>query len=68
MIKIRKVLFGNNVSHAHNKTRRKFKANVHKFKLYNPELGGFMEIKCPKSVLRSLEKGKKLGKDYYNII
>ena len=68
MIKLRKVLFGNNVSHAHNKTRRKFKSNVHKHRIYMADLGGFVEIKCPNSVLRSFEKGKSLGKDLRNLV
>ena len=68
MIKLRKVLFGNNVSHAHNKTKRKFKSNLQKHKIFRADLGGFIYIKCPNSVLRSFEKGKKLGKDLKNII
>ena len=68
MIKLRKVLFGNNVSHAHNKTRRKFKSNVQKHRIFMPDLGGFIDIKCPNSVLRSFEKGKRLGKDLKNLV
>ena len=32
------------------------------------DLGGFIEIKCPNSVLRSFEKGKRLGKDLKNLV
>ena len=55
-----KILFGNNVSHAHNKTRRKFKANMQKKKLFIKELNDFVLVKLPVSSIRSLSKNKKL--------
>ncbi len=58
-IKFKKILFGNNVSHAHNKTRRKFKSNVHKYKFFLQEYNSFITIKCPASMMRSIEKMKK---------
>ena len=59
-LKFKKILFGNNVSHAHNKTRRKFKSNMHKHKIFLQGSNSFITIKCPVSVLKSIGKGKKL--------
>lgn len=59
-LKYKKILFGNNVSHAHNKTRRKFKANMQKKKLFIKELNDFVLVKLPVSSIRSLSKNKKL--------
>ena len=49
-MRIKKILFGNNVSHAHNKTRRKFKSNSHVYTICLPE-GGVLKVKCPASML-----------------
>lgn len=57
-IKIKKILFGNNVSHANNKTRRKFKANSHKQKIFIEELNRYITVKAPISIIRSIEKSK----------
>ena len=47
---------GNNVSHANNKTKRKFYPNLHKKKFYIPEEDKWMTIKVSSSVLRTINK------------
>lgn len=47
---------GNNVSHANNKTKRKFFPNLHKKKFYIPEEDKWMTIKVSSSVLRTINK------------
>jgi large subunit ribosomal protein L28 len=61
-------LSGNNVSHAHNKTKRRQNPNIRKKRLYVPELGRSVTIKLSTRALRSVTKLglmaylKKLGK------
>ena len=45
---------GNNVSHAHNKTRRRFLPNVHKMTLFSNTLGS-VGLKISAHALRSIE-------------
>lgn len=59
-LKYKKILFGNNVSHAHNKTRRKFKSNMQKKRIYLKDMNDFITVKCPVSSIRSLSKNKNL--------
>lgn len=47
---------GNNVSHANNKTRRKFYPNLHKKRFFIPEKNQWIEVKVCTSVLRSIDK------------
>ena len=47
---------GNNVSHANNKTRRKFYPNLHKKKFYIPEEDRWVVLKVSSSALRTISK------------
>lgn len=46
---------GNNVSHAHNKTRRRFLPNVHKMALYSETLGN-IKLRVSTAGLRAIEQ------------
>ena len=48
------VLTGNNVSHAHNKTRRRYLPNIHKMTLFSETLGS-VRLKLTVSTLRTIE-------------
>jgi ribosomal protein L28 len=48
--------FGNNVSHSHRKTRRSFKANVHKKRIFLPEEGRYITLSVSTRALRTLQK------------
>ncbi len=52
----KKPLSGNNVSHANNKTRRKFYPNLHKKRFYIPEEDKWITLKVSASVLRTINK------------
>ena len=52
----KQALSGNNVSHAHNKTRRKQLPNVHKKRIYVEELGKSITIKVSSAALRTINK------------
>ena len=47
---------GNNVSHANNKTRRKFYPNLHKKRFYIPEEDKWVTLKVSTSALRTINK------------
>ncbi len=47
---------GNNVSHAHNKTKRWQKPNIRQKRIFVPELGRFVRIKLSTRALRSVSK------------
>ncbi len=49
------VMSGNNVSHAHNKTRRRFLPNLHVVSLFSEALGKMFKLKICSSTLRSIE-------------
>lgn len=49
------VMSGNNVSHAHNKTRRKFLPNISVTRVYSETLKRFFKIKVSASGLRTME-------------
>ncbi len=49
-------LSGNNVSHAHNKTRRKFYPNLHKKRYYIPEEDRWITLKVSTSAMRTINK------------
>ena len=57
------VLTGNNVSHAHNRTRRRFMPNVQEMALHSEILGRAVRFKVCVSALRTIEK--KGGLDAY---
>ena len=47
---------GNNVSHANNKTKRKFLPNLHKKRFYVPEEDKWVTLKVSTKVLRTINK------------
>jgi large subunit ribosomal protein L28 len=49
-------LVGNNVSHANNKTKRRFLPNLQKKKIWVAEEGRFITIKATAKALRTLDK------------
>ena len=52
----KKVLFGNKVSHANNKTRRKFLPNLQKVSFLSDLLGLSVKIKLSTHAVRTVEK------------
>ena len=52
----KKVVSGNNVSHAHNKTKRKFYPNLHKKRFYIPEEDKWITLKVSTTALRTINK------------
>jgi large subunit ribosomal protein L28 len=52
----KKPLSGNNVSHAHNTTRRYQRPNIRKKRIFVPELGRFVRITLSTRALRSVSK------------
>ena len=49
-------LTGYNVSHAHNKTKKRQLPNLQKKRIFVPELGKTVRIKVSTSALRSIDK------------
>jgi large subunit ribosomal protein L28 len=49
-------MFGNNVSHAMNKTRRRFDINLIKKRFYIPEEDKWITLKLKASVLKTINK------------
>lgn len=47
---------GNNVSHAHNKTRRRFMPNLQKKRIWIPEENKWITIKASAKALKTLDK------------
>ncbi len=47
---------GNNVSHANNKTKRKFKPNLVKKRFFIPSTGEWVTMKIATSALRTINK------------
>ncbi|MFW5696090.1 MAG: 50S ribosomal protein L28 [Alkalispirochaeta sp.] len=52
----KKPLSGNNVSHAHNKSKRWQRPNIQVKRLYVPELKRFVRIKMSTRALRTISK------------
>jgi len=52
----KKVQFGNNVSKAVNKTKRRFNANIISKKFYIPEEDKWISLKVSTSVLKTINK------------
>jgi large subunit ribosomal protein L28 len=50
------VLAGNNVSHAHNKTRRRFLPNVQNTSMLSDALGEAVRLKLSTRAIRTIEK------------
>ena len=59
----KKVMSGNNVSHAKNKTKRKFLPNLQNVKFFSKSLDRFISMKVSVRALRSIEKNGGLD-DY----
>ncbi|CAN0143539.1 unnamed protein product [Discosporangium mesarthrocarpum] len=57
------VMTGNNVSHAHNKTRRRFLPNLQVASVYSETLGRSVRLRLTASALRTIEH--KGGLDAY---
>ncbi len=47
---------GNNVSHANNKTKRRFNPNLQKKKFFIPEEGVWIDLKLTTSAMRTINK------------
>jgi large subunit ribosomal protein L28 len=47
---------GNNVSHSHVKTRRRFLPNVHKKRYFIPELDSWVTLKLSTQAMRTIDK------------
>jgi len=52
----KKVMFGNNVSKALNRTKRRFNANIIKKKFYIPEEGRWITLNVSSSTLKTINK------------
>ena len=52
----KKVMVGNNVSHAKNKTKRKFYPNLQTKKFFVPETGETIILKVSANALRTIDK------------
>ena len=52
----KKPMFGNNVSHANNKTRRKFNVNLQKKKFWIPEENRYITLRISMHGLRIINK------------
>jgi len=52
----KKPMAGNNVSHAHNKTRRYQRPNIQKKRIFVPELGRYVRLTLSTRALRSVSK------------
>ncbi len=52
----KKAMVGNNVSHAMNKTKRKFNANLIKKRFYIPEEDKWVVLKLSTSALKNINK------------
>ena len=49
-------MFGNNVSHAHNKSRRRFNINLQKKKFWLPDENRFITLKISTRGMRIIDK------------
>ena len=52
----KRVMFGNNVSHAMNKTKRRFDINMIKKRFYIPEEDKWITLKIKASVLKTINR------------
>jgi large subunit ribosomal protein L28 len=52
----KRVQVGNNVSHANNKTKRKFYPNLQKKRFYIPEEDAWVTLKVSASAIRTINK------------
>lgn len=52
----KKPMSGNNVSHAHNKTRRRFLPNLHRKRFYVPSLGHKVTLRVSQKGLKYIDR------------
>ena len=52
----KKVMVGNNVSHANNKTKRRFLPNLRQQRLFSETLGESIRLRISASAIRTVEK------------
>ena len=52
----KKAMTGNNVSHANNRTKRKFQPNLQNVKLFSQNLNQFFSLKITVRTMKSVEK------------
>ena len=52
----KKPMLGNNVSHANNKTKRKFYPNLQKKKFFVPEEGKWITLKLSTTAIKTINK------------
>ena len=52
----KKPMFGNNVSHAHNKTRRRFNVNLQKKKFWLPDEKRYITLNISTRGMRTIDK------------
>ena len=52
----KKVMFGNNVSHSLNRTKRRFDANIIKKRFFIPEENRWITLKISTSTLKTINK------------
>ena len=52
----KKPLVGNNVSHANNRTKRRFYPNLHWKRIYVPELGIWVRVKLSAKAMKLITK------------
>ena len=66
----KKPMSGNNVSHANNKTKRRFEINLFKKRIFNPETSEWVDLKVTAHGLKiinkvgaaeAIKRGQKLG-------
>ncbi len=50
------VMYGNNVSHANNRTRRRFLPNLQKKRIWIPEESRFVTVKLTTKALKTIDK------------
>ena len=50
------VMFGNNVSHAHNKSRRRFNINLQKMKFWLPDENRYVTLRISTRGMRVIDK------------
>ena len=52
----KKTMFGNNVSHAHNKTRRRFDVNLQKKRFWLPDENRYVTLRISTRGMRIIDK------------
>ena len=55
-VTVKRPLSGNNVSHAHNKTRRRFAPNLHTHRFWVPSENRFVKLRVSAAGMRIIDK------------